>query len=113
VIVRYNRPETSQPVRFKAARRSTGLSVPSKFASGWPTDLRGCASSPRLSASASVVVAGIAGAERTASPEYCSCLPRQLIAPAAIALPSPLEISSSHLRIQNNINRRIANARFN
>ena len=97
MIVRHNRPETSQPVGFKVARRSTGSSVPSKFASGWPTDLRGCASSLRLSASASVVVAGIAGVERTASPECCSRLPRRLIAPAAIALPFPSEISSSHL----------------
>ena len=103
--MRHNRPETSQPVGFKAARRSTGLSVPSKFASEWPTDLQGYASSPRLSASASVVVAGIAGAERTANPECCSRLPQRLIAPAAIALPSPSEISSSHLCIQNNINR--------
>jgi len=112
VIVRHNRPETSRPVGFKAVRRSTGMS-----ASGWPTDLRGCASSPRSSASTSVVVAGLAGVGRTASPACCSRSPRRLVAPAAVALPSPSEISSSHLRIQNNIDiiniRRITTTQLN
>lgn len=103
--MRHNRPEMSRPVGFKAARRPTGLSVPGKSASGWPTDPRGCASGPRSSASASAVVTGIADAGRIASLERCLRSPRQPIVLAVIAPPSPSGISSSHLHIQNNINR--------